>query len=35
MINFGEEFKNMSNLMKNTAKTDNRIEPYLSDLPNP
>ena len=35
MINFGEEFKNMSNLMENTAQTDNRIEPYLSDLPDP
>ena len=35
MINFGEEFKNMSNLMKNTAQTDNRIEPYLSNLPDP
>ena len=35
MINFGEEFKNTSNLMENTAQTDNRIEPYLSDLPDP
>ena len=35
MINFVEEFKNTSNLMKNTAQTDNRIEPYLSDLPDP
>ena len=35
MINFVEEFKNMSNLMKNTAQTDNRKEPYLSDLPDP
>ena len=34
-INFVEEFKNMSNLMKNTAQTDNRKEPYLSDLPDP
>ena len=35
MINFREEFKNTFNLMKNTAQTDNRIEPYLSDLPDP
>ena len=35
MINFGEEFKNMSNLMENTAQTDNRIGSYLSDLPDP
>ena len=35
MINFVEEFQNMSNLMKNTAQTDNRKEPYLSDLPDP
>ena len=34
-INFVEEFKNTSNLMKNTAQTDNRKEPYLSDLPDP
>ena len=35
MINFVEEFKNTSNLMKNSAQTDNRKEPYLSDLPDP
>ena len=35
MINFVEEFKNMSNLMENSAQTDNRKEPYLSDLPDP
>ena len=35
MINFGEEFKNTSNLMENTDQTDNRIEPYLSNLPDP
>ena len=35
IIDFEEEFKNMSNLMKNTAQTDNRIEPYLSDLLDP
>ena len=34
-INFVEEFKNMSKLMKNSAQTDNRKEPYLSDLPDP
>ena len=35
MINFVEEFKNMSNLMNNSAQTDNRKEPYLSDLADP
>ena len=35
MINFVEEFKNTSNLMKNSAQTDNRKEPYVSDLPDP
>ena len=35
MINFVEEFKNTSNLMENSAQTDNRKEPYLSDLPDP
>ena len=34
-INFVEEFKDTSNLMKNSAQTDNRKEPYLSDLPDP
>ena len=33
MINFMEKFKNMSNHIKNSAQTDNRKEPYLSDLP--
>ena len=35
IINFVEEFKNTSNLMRNSAQTDNRKEPYLSDLPDP
>ena len=35
MINFVEEFKNTSNLMNNSTQTDNRKEPYLSDLPDP
>ena len=35
MINFVDEFKNTSNLMENSAQTDNRKEPYLSDLPDP
>ena len=35
MINFVEEFKNTSKLMKNSAQTDNRKEPYLSNLPDP
>ena len=34
-INFVEEFKNTSNLMNNSTQTDNRKEPYLSDLPDP
>ena len=33
IINLVEEFKNMSNLMRKSAQTDNRKEPYLSDLP--
>ena len=32
---FWGRIKNTSNLMKNTAQTDNRIEPYLSNLPDP
>ena len=35
IIKFVEEFKNTSNLMQNSAQTDNRKEPYLSDLPDP
>ena len=32
MINFVEEFKNMSNLMKKSTQTGNREKPYLCDL---
>ena len=34
-INLVEEFKNTSNLMNNSTQTDNRKEPYLSNLPDP
>ena len=34
-INFVEEFENTSNLMNNSIQTDNRKEPYLSNLPDP
>ena len=35
IINSVEKFKNMSNLMNNSTQTDNRKEPYLSNLPDP
>ena len=35
IINFVEKSKNTSNLMNNSTQTDNRTEPYLSDLRDP